>query len=337
MELKGKSFLDLKKLYLFKNKGQRLVHQPHLEYDFHKKSVDELAQSLNTSITYGLSNYEAKNLLVKNGKNIISPQTSNAFFKFIKYLFGGFCALLWIASLIFILAWKPIGKTPNSTNLGMGVLLIVVIFLQAAFRSFQDWSSDIVMTSIQKLVPSTATVIRNGNEHVIPVEDLVVGDLVVLHYDNKVPADLRLIKSKDLRFDKLMLTGECEPIEGTVDFTHEKYIESKNIAFMTSLITSGIGQGIVVCTGNNTFMGKITELTSNTNQKYISLKKEITRFVLFISFFAIVAMIVLIVVWASWLRVSHPGFINYEALTVETMSIIVAFIPTGKNKMQQNN
>jgi sodium/potassium-transporting ATPase subunit alpha len=185
------------------------------------------------------------------------------------------------------------------------------------------------MKSIKNMVPSTAVVIRNGQESVIPVEELVVGDLVCLSYDKKVPADVRIIKSKDLKFDKLMLTGECEAIEGTVDCSSETYVESKNIAFMTTMIVHGKGQGIVVCTGNNTFMGKITELTNKTKQRQTSLKKEITRFVFFISFFAILSMVVLIVVWATWLRVSHAGFINQDSLIVESMSILVAYVPTG--------
>ena len=328
MNVEKKSTFDLKKLRLFKKKVKKL-HQPRIDYDFHQKSVSEVAEYFKTSITYGLSSFEAKNLLIKHGKNVITSQTTNVLIKLIQYLFGGFCVLLWIPSIIFILVWKPIGNPSNPTDLGIGILLIVVIFIQAAFHAFQDWSSNIEMKSIKSMIPETATVIRNGQEQVIQAQDLVVGDLVCLNYDNKCPADIRIIKSKDLKFDKLMLTGECEAIEGTVDCTSDKYIDSKNIAYMTSMITNGKGQGIVVATGNNTFMGKITELTNKTNQKQTSLKKEVTRFALFISFFAILSMVVLVVVWAGWLRVSHAGFINQDSLIVETISIIVAYIPTG--------
>ena len=329
MNDENKSTFDLIWRKCFKKKDSKL-HQPRFEHDFHTKSVTETADHFKTSITYGLSSFEVRNLLIRDGKNVITSQTTNVLIKLIQYLFGGFCILLWIPSIIFILVWRPIGNPPDPTNLGIGILLIVVIFIQAAFHAFQDWSSKLEIKSIKSMIPLTANVIRNGQEQVIQVEDLVVGDLICLNYDNKVPADIRIIKSKDLKFDKLMLTGECEAIEGSVDCTSDKFIESKNIAFMTSMITNGKGQGIVVATGNDTFMGKITELTNKTNQRQTSLKKEVTRFALFISFFAIISMVVLVVVWAAWLRSSHAGFINQDSLIVETMSIIVAYIPTGK-------
>ena len=96
------------------------------------------------------------------------------------------------------------------------------------------------------MMPSAASVIRDGREEKIPTEELVVGDLVILSYGNKVPADCRIIETKDLKFDKSMLTGESEAIEGTVECTDEKYVESKNIAYMTTLVTQGKGKGLVV-------------------------------------------------------------------------------------------
>ena len=103
---------------------------------------------------------------------------------------------------------------PDPTNLGLGILLFIVIMLQAAFEAFQDWSSSKVMNSIKGMMAADATVIRNGVEMKISAEKIVVGDLVVLTYGTKVPADLRLIECADLRFDRSMLTGESEAIEG---------------------------------------------------------------------------------------------------------------------------
>jgi sodium/potassium-transporting ATPase subunit alpha len=152
-----------------------------------------------------------------------------------------------------------------------------VILLQAAFSAFQDWSSGKVMKSIKNMMPSAATVIRDGTEFKIPIEEVVVGDLVLLEYGHKVPADVRIIESHDLKFDKSMLTGESEAIEGTIECTDECYVESKNIAFMTTLITNGQGKGIVVATGDQTMMGKIAGLTSSSAEKQTSLQKEISR------------------------------------------------------------
>src|SRR6185312_8514710 len=151
-----------------------------------------------------------------------------------------------MGALICFLAWRPIGNPPDPTNLGLVILLIIVIFLQAAFSAFQDWSSSHIMKSLKNMMPSSATVIRNGKESRIPATDLVVGDLVLLEYGSKVPADIRIIESHDLKFDRSILTGESEAVDGAVECTDNSYNETKNIAFMTTLVTQGQGRGIVV-------------------------------------------------------------------------------------------
>jgi sodium/potassium-transporting ATPase subunit alpha len=185
------------------------------------------------------------------------------------------------------------------------------------------------MKSIKNMMPHSALVIRNGHETKILVDEVVVGDLVCLSYGHKVPADVRLTEAHDLKFDKSMLTGESEAVEGTVECTDDRYVESKNIAYMTSLVTSGHGKGIVVATGNNTFMGKIATLTSSTNVKKSVLQREITRFVLLISVCTFFSMLVLVVVWATWLRVNEPNFIDIPMIMVSTIALIVAYIPSG--------
>jgi hypothetical protein len=81
---------------------------------FHKLTLAELAQLLNTSFTFGLDEACAQQLLAKNGKNHIKPKGRNILWRMLSYLFTGFCGLLWISSLICLLAWKPIGNSHSS-------------------------------------------------------------------------------------------------------------------------------------------------------------------------------------------------------------------------------
>ncbi len=277
---------------LFKSNRQiDKIHVSSVEYDYHKQSIESIVKSFSSSNTQGLDTNKAKEILLRDGKNVIKQKKKCVILKLVSYLFTGFCGLLWVAAIICILAWKPIGDlSPPSdpTNLGLGILLIIVIFLQAIFSAFQDWSSNRVMNSIRNMMPSSATVIRSGQEIKISVEEVVVGDLVYLSCGNKVPGDTRIIESHDLKFDRSMLTGESEPIEGSVECTDDKYIESRNIAFMTTLITNGKGKGIVVSVGEKTYMGKIANLTNETRNEMGSLQKEIHRFVIIISILAIV-------------------------------------------------
>jgi sodium/potassium-transporting ATPase subunit alpha len=224
---------------------------------------------------------------------------------------------------------KGIGQPPDITNLGLGILLIVVIFLQAIFSAFQDWSSNKVMSSIKNMMPSQATVIREGNECKIPTAEIVPGDVVVLPYGAKVPCDVRVIETKDLKFDKSMLTGESEAVEATIDCTDETFLESKNIGFMSTLITNGQGRGICIATGRNTMIGKIATLTSETGQKKTRLQKEIIRFVIFIAILAVITVVILIIIWGAYLYPNYPNFISAPAMIVNVIGCFVAYIPTG--------
>ena len=210
-----------------------------VDCSYHKMSLDELCHEFSTSVTRGLTIQQAAETLAKNGPNLLAPPQSHYIRKILGYLFGGFCSLLWIGSLICFLAWKPIGQPPDPTNLGLAILLLLVIALQAAFEAFQDWSSSKVMKSIKGMMAADATVIRDGAEVKIPAENLVVGDLILLTYGNKVPADLRLIESMDLKFDRAMLTGESEAVEGKPMHFHLLSLPIKlNIFCSASLITS---------------------------------------------------------------------------------------------------
>jgi sodium/potassium-transporting ATPase subunit alpha len=228
-----------------KSEERRKNMKPH---EFHKLSNDELAKLFKTSLTQGLNDSEINQLLVKNGKNELKKVKSHKIRKTLGYIFGGFNWILWISFIMSIVAYciTEITDPSKSTNIGLAVLIILVIGLQAIFEAFQDWSSSKVMKSIKNLMPSEAIVIRNGVEVSIPVCDLVVGDIVILTNGTKVPADLRLIESNDLKFDRSMITGESEAIEGMVNCTDEIYSESKNISFMTSLVTNGNGKGLVL-------------------------------------------------------------------------------------------
>ena len=113
---------------------EKHVEPPKIDHDFHKQSLTSLTHFFNTSLTDGLSDAEARQLLIKNGKNLLTQHKKNVFLKMIGYLFSGFCGLLWVAAVVFLLAWKPIGNPPDPTNLGMSVLLVVVIFLQVNFK-----------------------------------------------------------------------------------------------------------------------------------------------------------------------------------------------------------
>ncbi|EIC06229.1 E1-E2 ATPase-associated domain protein, partial [Microbacterium laevaniformans OR221] len=90
--------------------------------------------------------------------------------------------------------------------------------------------------------------------------DIVVGDVVKFSIGNKIPADMRLLNtSGDVRFDRSMLTGESDEVEGAIDMTDNNFLETRNIALMGTMVTNGSATGVVVLTGGNTGMGRIAK------------------------------------------------------------------------------
>lgn len=124
----------------------------------------------------------------------------------------------------------------------------MVIMLQASFSAFQDWYTSRVMKSSLDIPPSECVVIRDGMSNKMPVPNLVAGDVILLPVGNKVPADMRLIEtSRDVRFDRAVLTGEFEEIEGTINTTEENFLEARNMALMGTYVTNGQAKGRCAC------------------------------------------------------------------------------------------
>ncbi|KAF4470164.1 sodium potassium-transporting atpase subunit alpha [Fusarium albosuccineum] len=157
---------------------------------YHELQVEQLCQQLNVSPGEGLSENAATIRLQRDGNNSFPHPKTNYIKRTLKYVFGGFCSVLWIGAIIFFLCWQPLSNPPSVQNLSLAVLIIVVIFLQAGFSAFQDWSTAKTMNAILDLLPSYALVKRDGDFKSLPTIGLVAGDVVQLAVGDKVPADL---------------------------------------------------------------------------------------------------------------------------------------------------
>ncbi|KAF8503943.1 sodium-potassium ATPase [Hysterangium stoloniferum] len=299
--------------------------------DWHKLSVTELLQRLSASASSGLDDPQVSRREATYGLNKISPPPRNYARKVLEWVFGGFGSLLLLASIICFIAWKPLGEpAPLVSNLALAVVLLIVIVLQAIFNAWQDFSTSRVMSSIQEMLPSSVTVLRNNGQINIPAEKLVPGDLVIISMGMKIPADMRIIQcTGDCNFDRSILTGESEAIPATVDKTHDNFLETKNIALQGTHCTSGSGQGIVIQTGDFTVFGRIATLSSRATTHMTTLQKEILRFVLIIAGLALAVAILIVILWAAWLKRVFPTYINVPTLLVDLVSVVVAFIPEG--------
>ncbi|KAH8660117.1 hypothetical protein BX600DRAFT_383393 [Xylariales sp. PMI_506] len=297
---------------------------------FHELKVDQICQQLNVAQDDGLSENAAAIRLQRDGKNTLPEPKTNYLKKLALYLFGGFCSILWVGVIIFFVCWKPLSNPPSPTNLALAILVIIVILLQAVFSGFQDWSTQRTMKSILGLLPSDTQVLRDGKLMEVPTSELVSGDIVNLKMGNRVPADIRILThSGDIRFDRSMLTGEPDEVDGAVDCTDENFLESRNIALMGTMVVNGNGVGVVILTGSRSIMGRIAKVTASAKERVPLIQREIWRFVYIIVGLTLVLALLILFTWIGWLRVKHFEFMNVVAMLNDVMGCVVAFIPEG--------
>jgi sodium/potassium-transporting ATPase subunit alpha len=300
------------------------------DLDWHRISTTQVYTRLCTLPEQGLTQSQVIRRLKEYGLNKPSTPPPRWLRKTIGYLFGGFGSILFIASILVFIAWKPLGQPPAIANLALGIVLAIVFFAQAAFTFAQEWSSSRVMASITTMLPEECAVVRDGTLQHIPGAQIVPGDLLTLKMGDKVPADVRFIEvSGDARFDRSILTGESVPLYGTVDSTDANILETACIGLAGTHCVAGSAKGIVFATGDRTVFGRIAKLTSTPKTGLTPLQLELFYFVGFIVALMLVMIIVVIIVWASWLRHTHPTWITVPILIVDCVSVAVAFIPEG--------
>ncbi|KAL4893613.1 hypothetical protein BDV59DRAFT_193080 [Aspergillus ambiguus] len=300
------------------------------ELDWHRLSVDELQRCLSTSATQGLSGEQVNRRYSEYGRNKPTPPPSRWFRTMISYLFGGFGSIVLFGCVMVFIAWRPLGNPPAEANLALAIVLLAVFFIQASFNGWQDWSSSRVMASITTMLPDQCIVIRDGRQLSISAIDLVPGDVIHIKQGNRLPADVRFIQvSADAKFDRSILTGESEPVSGTVDSTENNYLETHCLGLQGTHCVSGTALAICVATGDLTVFGRIAGLSNRPRVEMTPMQHEIRRFVIIIVSFIVTVVIIVVILWAAWLRKDHPDWIDVPTLIVDCVSVGIAFIPEG--------
>lgn len=223
---------------------------------------EELMKKYNSKVQ-GLNDNEVKIRLSKNGKNIVikDDKKSPLYFLLMSFKDEFIIILLFLSLINFLL-----GDT-------LGSLIIVVIgIISALIRFFQDYSVYKFNRKLKSKIYSTVNVLRNNEEKEVKVENVVIGDIIKLNAGTIIPADLRIIDSKDLFLNESVFTGESILVEknNKVNNNAKEIFDINNICLMGTSVVSGRGEGIVINTGFNTYLGKVG--------KEVNTKKEVTNF-----------------------------------------------------------
>ncbi len=152
------------------------------------------------------------------------------------------------------------GSTPEDFDCLTVVIILTMVLISGTLRFVQESRSGSAAEKLLAMITTTCTVTRRGEEKAeIPMDDLVVGDIVHLSAGDMIPADLRILEAKDLFVSQASLTGESEPVEKTPYMSEpkESVTEYSNIAFMGSNVISGSATAVAVCVGDNTLFGSM--------------------------------------------------------------------------------
>jgi magnesium-transporting ATPase (P-type) len=283
---------------------------------WHALSADEVAARLQTDPAEGLDTAEASRRLASFGPNRLPEgKQRGPLMRFLAQLNN---------ILVYVLLAAGFVKLMVGLWLDAAVILGVVI-LNALLGFFQEGKAEKALDSIRNMLSAEARTIRNRDTRLIPAEDLVPGDVVLLESGDRIPADLRLVEVKNLRTEEAALTGESVPIDKTTAPAAEKSTvgDRHGMAFSGTLVSSGRGTGVVVATGSDTELGRINQMMAAVSALDTPLLRQIKKFGYAIT--AVIAVVAVIVfVYGRWVR-----GMDFIPIFQAVVSIAVSVIPEG--------
>jgi len=233
------------------------------------------------------------------------------------------------------LIWVLIGSSTLATALGKitdGMVVLAVVVVNSIIGFIQEYKAGKAIEALSNMVPENATVIRNGNIITIPVSEIVPGDIVQVAAGDRIPADMRIIQQKNLQVEEAALTGESVPSQKTTEaVTPDAVIgDRKCMVYSGTLVVSGTATAVVVQTGMNTELGKISDMLNETVDldTPLTLKLGVIGKYLTIGIIAITAIILVIGTY----RAMGQGVLLFDALReslIFAIALAVGAIPEG--------
>lgn len=277
------------------------------------KSIEETFKDLKSSKS-GLSQQEVEERLKNYGLNEIKAKETTLFDIFLRQLKSPSFYLLFAAAIISLLVGEVIDA----------LVIFVFVFINVFLGFFQESRALKTASILKKYLPQKNRVLRENKIKKIPQEFLVPGDIVLIEAGNIIPADLRIIKAKDLLLDESVLSGESVPVSKTsqsLSKEAKEIFEAQDIAFAGTSVLSGEAQGIVIGTGKNTVMGEVAKLAVETNRKSVNEKNLLNLWQLIFK----IVLTTIVCVFAANLIIK--GTENFFDFLIFSIALIVSIVP----------
>lgn len=264
----------------------------------------------------GLSDEEAAKRELRHGRNTLPTiPTAPWYTKLAEQFTHFFALLLWVAaSISFMIAYFD----PASNMLPIGWAIVIVIVLNGGFGFYQEYRTEKSLEALRNMLPLKVNVRRHGVERVIVAEELVPGDIVILHEGDKVPADMYLIHALDIWINESSLSGESELVSAdAIGSDHPK-----NILYSGTYVVKGEARGLVFATGKESRYGTIAALTQRVDAGASHLQKEIAHI-------SKVIALTSTVIAGSLIALSGLGENDIWKTFLFSLGVLVALIPEG--------
>ncbi|MCM1540784.1 MAG: cation-translocating P-type ATPase [Blautia sp.] len=285
---------------------------------FEQCSIQETLQQLESDLKQGLTEKNAATRLARDGRNEMRGERKKTVIEsFFEQLNDPLIYVLIVAAVVSVLL-KEISDA---------VIIGVVVCMNAIIGMLQEGKARKALESLKKLTSPKAVVIREGKRREIPAAELVKGDIVCLEAGCQVPADLRLAATANLKIEESALTGESLPVEKDAAFMgrrgeHLPLGDRYNMAYMSTIVTYGRGEGIVTAVGMQTELGQIAEMITNAKEEMTPLQKRLGELGKVLSFLSLLLCAALFGLAVFQRR-------NVGEMLITAISLAVAAVPEG--------
>lgn len=283
---------------------------------YENKQIRETGQLLKSNTEKGLSSAEAASRLSQYGRNKLKEKKEKTkLVLFLEQLNDPLIFILFVATAVSMLLGE----------MGDAAIIVTVIIVNAFVGVVQEGKARKAIEALRQLTSPHAIVKRNGRQTEIAAEELVPGDIVCLEAGRQVPADLRLTKTMSLKVEESALTGESVPVDkdaGYLAGNKANIGECRNMAYMSTNVTYGRGEGMVVATGMDTQIGHIADMISEARDEMTPLQRRLADLGKVLSAVAIFICIFLFVVAVLQKR-------DVGDMLLTAISLAVAAVPEG--------
>ncbi len=301
----------------------------------HSLKIKEVLDELNTNIN-GLTNKDAQERLTYYGLNEIPEGKSISIFRLVLKQFKSWLVIILIIAAI--ISWFA-GHALDTW------VIIAVVFINAGIGFLQEYRADKAIASLKKMIVKTAKVLRDGKLITVLSSQLVPGDILVLEEGDSIPADGRIIQSKNFRTMEASLTGESLPISKKEGLYAEETVlaDRKNMVWKSTFVAGGYAKVVITGTGIKTAIGDISETLGKIEVKRTNFMKKTDVLAKHMSIIAITSSVLIFLIGYFYrhFEIKEILLISIAALVAAVPeglpAVISIVLAIGANRMAKRN